>query len=115
MPYREGGKAKKSGGRRTVERQRSHCSTDVAYARLELLDELHVDLRDHFWCVRRPFSTESYFLRRRLVRPDILQMRVPSKELNDTKKYGTYGERFFFLMRREKNPVEAVSAKAREH
>ena len=35
------------------ERRRSHCSTAVSCARLELQGELHVDLRDQFRCVRR--------------------------------------------------------------
>ena len=51
---REGGKAKTSAGRRTVERQRSHCSIAVAHARLELHGELDVDMRDQFHFVRRP-------------------------------------------------------------
>ena len=37
---------------------------------------------------------------------DILQMRVTSKEVNDTKKYGPCGELFFFLMRRETFPKQ---------
>ena len=39
---------------------------------------------------------------------DILQMRVTSKEATDTQKYGPCGELFFFLMRQETFPMEAV-------
>ena len=37
---------------------------------------------------------------------DILQLRVTSKEVNDTKKYGPCGELFFFRMRRETFPKQ---------
>ena len=37
---------------------------------------------------------------------DILQMRVTSKEVNDTKEYGLCGELLFFLMRRETVPKQ---------
>ena len=42
---------------------------------------------------------------------EIFQMRVTSTEFNDTKKDGPHGELFFFLMRRETIPIEAVRHK----
>ena len=46
---------------------------------------------------------------------DIVQMRVVSKEFDDTQRYGPCGDLFFFLLRRETEPTDAIPTLTDEH
>ena len=46
---------------------------------------------------------------------DIVQMRVVSKEFDDTQRYGPCGDLFFFLLRRETEPIDAIPTLTDEH
>ena len=104
----ECGTAKRSTGRRTVERHTlSHRTAHMCPARVRYNSLSSCPSKDvggkawetlcHVMCAR-----------------DILHVHVTVQEFDDTKKYGPYGELFFSLMRLETDPVEAVPYQARE-